>query len=93
MKTICPCCRSSAVFEMTDGVTINLIDHLLSPAVLISLGVSLCKTFKVHPAIGVVAGSTVAALIEITQSHQALPMLVNKQYRCEDCLHVFTIFN
>lgn len=90
MKTICPCCQSTAVYEMTDGISINLIDQLLSPAVLVSLGVSLCKTLKVHPAIGVVAGTTVAALIEMTQSHQALPMLINQQYRCDDCTHVFT---
>ncbi|MGE6245891.1 hypothetical protein ACQKCF_07825 [Psychrobacter proteolyticus] len=90
MKTICPYCQSTAVYEMTDGTSINLIDQLLSPTVLVSLGVSLCKTLKVHPAIGVVAGTTVAALIEMTQSHQALPMLVNKQYRCDDCSHVFT---
>ncbi|MGP5076245.1 hypothetical protein ACTXGZ_12210 [Psychrobacter celer] len=93
MKTLCPSCQSSAIYEMTDGSQINLIDQLLSPAVLVSLGVSLCKTLKVHPAIGVVAGTTVAALIEITQSHQALPMLVNKQYRCDDCSHVFTTFH
>jgi len=93
MKTLCPSCESSLVYEMTDGSQINLIDQLLSPAVLVSLGVSLCKTLKVHPAIGVVAGTTVAALIEITHSHQALPMLVNKQYRCDDCSHVFTTFH
>ncbi|MGP4863214.1 hypothetical protein ACTXGK_03360 [Psychrobacter sp. T6-5] len=88
MKTICPCCQSTAVYEMTDGI--NLIDQLLSPAVLVSFGVSLCKTLKVHPSIGVVAGKTVSALIEMTQSHQALPLLVNQQYRCDDCSHVFT---
>ncbi len=31
MKTICPCCQSTAVYEMTDGLSINLIDQLLSP--------------------------------------------------------------
>ena len=93
MKTTCPCCQSTAVYEMTDGISINLIDQLLSPAVLVSLGVSMCKTIKVHPAIGVVAGTTIAALIEMTQSNQALPMLVNQQYRCDDCTHVFTTFH
>ncbi|MGM8898673.1 MULTISPECIES: hypothetical protein [unclassified Psychrobacter] len=90
MKTICPCCQSTAVYEMTDGISNNLIDQLLSPTVLVSLGVSLCKTLRVHPAIGVVVGTTVAALIEMTQSHQAPPMLVNQQYRCDECFHVFT---
>ena len=90
MKTICPCCQSTVVYEMTDGISINLIDQLLSPAVLVSLGVSLCKSLKVHPAIGLVAGTTVAALLEMTQSHPALPLLVNRQYRCDDCSHVFT---
>ena len=90
MKTLCPCCQSSSVYEMTDGICINLVDQLFSPTMLVSLSVSLCKTLKVHPDIGVVVGTSIA---EITSSHNALPILVNKQYRCDDCTHVFSSFN
>ena len=90
MKTLCPCCQSSSVYEMTDGICINLVDQLFSPTMLVSLSVSLCKTLKVHPDIGVVVGTSIA---EITSSHNALPILVNKQYRCGDCTHVFSSFN
>ena len=93
MKSICPHCHSSAVYEMTDGICINLIDQLFSPTMLVSLSVSICKSFKVHPAIGLVVGSAIASIAEITNFHNTLPILVNKQYRCDDCNHVFSSFN
>ena len=89
MKTLCPSCQSSSVYEMTDGIRISLIDQLFSPTILVSLSVSICKSFKVNPAIDVV----VASIAEITNSHNTLPILVNKQYRCDDCTHVFSSFH
>ncbi|MBH0065715.1 hypothetical protein [Psychrobacter sp. SZ93C1] len=93
MKPICPCCRSSAVYELSDGTNNTLVESLLSPAMLVSLGVSLCKTLKFHPAIGAVAGIALAAVIEMAQPNNALPILASKQYRCSDCSHVFSSFN
>ena len=93
MKTICPRCQSLAVYEMTDDAHDRLIDELLSPTALIGLGVSLCKSFRVHPVIGVMAGTALATLIEMAQLNTALPMLINKQYRCDDCTYVFPAFN
>ena len=87
MKPVCPRCQSSAVYVMTDS------NELLSPAALIGLGVSLCKSFKVHPMIGVVAGTAIAAVIELAEPHSTLPMLINKQHRCDDCTHVFSTLN
>ena len=87
MKPVCPRCQSSTVYVMTDS------NELLSPAALIGLGVSLCKSFKVHPMIGVVAGTAIAAVIEIAKPHSALPLLINKQHRCDDCTHVFSTIN
>jgi hypothetical protein len=93
MKTLCPRCQSSVVYEMTDGIRINLIDQLFSPTVMVSLSVSICKAFKVHPAIGVIVGTAIASIAEITNSHNTLPILVNKQYRCSNCNHMFSTFN
>ena len=93
MKPLCPRCQSSAVYVMTDGTNQQLVDELLSPAALIGLGVSLCKSFKVHPMIGVVAGTAIATVIELAEPHSALPILINQQYRCDDCTHVFSIIN
>lgn len=90
MKAVCPRCQSLAVYEMTDDAHNRLIDELLSPTALIGLGISLCKSFRVHPVIGVMAGTAIATLIDIAQSNTALPMLINKQYRCDDCTHVFS---
>ena len=87
MKPVCPRCQSSTVYVMTDS------NELLSPAALIGLGVSLCKSFKVHPMIGVIAGTTIAAVIELAEPHSVLPMLINKQHRCDDCTHVFSTLN
>ena len=93
MKPLCPRCQSSAVYVMTDSTNHQLIDELLSPAALIGLGVSLFKSFKVHPVIGVIAGTAIATVIEIAEPHSALPMLINKQHRCDDCTHVFSTLN
>ncbi len=87
MKPLCPRCQSSTVYVMTDS------NELLSPAALIGLGVSLCKSFKVHPMIGVVAGTTIATVIELAKPHSALSLLVNKQHRYDDCTHVFSTIN
>lgn len=87
MKPICPYCHSSHVYET--NTIYPLIDELLSPAALISLGVSLCKSFKVHPVIGVVTGTAVATVIEMTRNSDALPMLSSPEYRCGSCDHVF----
>ena len=93
MKLVCPRCQSLAVYEMTDDAHDRLIDELLSPTALIGLGISLCKSLRVHPVVGVMAGTAIATVIEMAQSNNALPMLINKQYRCDDCTHVFTAFN
>ncbi|MBB3107398.1 hypothetical protein FHS24_001923 [Psychrobacter luti] len=93
MKPVCPRCQSSAVYVMTDSTNCQLVYELLSPAALIGLGVSLCKSFKVHPVIGVVAGTAIATVIEIAKPHSALPLLINKQHCCDDCTHVFSTIN
>ena len=93
MKLVCPRCQSLAVYDMADGTHDRFIDELLSPTALIGLGISLCKSFRVHPVIGVITGTAIATLIEMAQSKNALPLLINKQYRCDDCTHVFTAFN
>jgi len=71
----------------------TIVESLFSPAMLVSLGVSICKTLKFHPAIGAVAGVALAAVIELAQPNNALPLLANKQYRCSNCMHVFSSFN
>ncbi|MGP5295906.1 hypothetical protein [Psychrobacter faecalis] len=93
MKPICPCCRSSAVYEVNGSGNSTIVESLFSPAMLVSLGVSICKTLKFHPAIGAVAGVALAAVIELAQPNNALPLLANKQYRCSNCMHVFSSFN
>ena len=93
MKPVCPRCQSSAVYEMTDDSHHHLVDELLSPAALIALSIRLCNSLKVHPVIGVVAGTAIATVIEIAKSNTALPILINKQHRCDDCKHVFSTIN
>ena len=93
MKPVCPRCQSLAVYEMTDGTHDRLIDDLLSPTAMIGLGISLCKSFRVHPVLGVIAGTAIATLIDMAQSNTVIPLLVNKPYRCDDCGHIFATFN
>ena len=89
MKSICPHCHSSDVYEMSNVTTGNFIEEMLSPTVLVGLSVSLCKSLKVHPVIGVIAGTALATVVQLTQSNNTLSMLVNKQYCCSNCSHVF----
>ncbi|WP_352338772.1 hypothetical protein [Psychrobacter sp. 16-MNA-CIBAN-0192] len=93
MKPLCPYCHASAVYEVSDDTSHHHTVSLLSPAMLVSLGVSLCKSLKLHPAIGAVAGIALAVVIEMRQPTNALPMRVNRKYRCSHCDHVFTDFN
>ena len=72
MKSICPHCHSSDVYEMSNTTTSNLIEEMLSPTVLVGLSVSLCKSLKAHPVIGVIAGTVVATVIQLTQSNNTL---------------------
>ncbi|QCB29562.1 hypothetical protein E5677_00385 [Psychrobacter sp. PAMC27889] len=90
MKPVCPHCKSSSVDEMTNGTNHTMNEMLLSPTVLISISISLCRSFNVHPAVGVIAGTAIATLFKMSQSNNALPMLINQQYRCEDCIHMFS---
>ena len=93
MRPNCPRCQSANVYEMTDANSNNHIDALCAPELLVSLGISLCQSFKVHPSIGVIAGSVLASIAEMTKTNRLLPMPGNKPYRCGDCTHVFTAFN
>lgn len=90
MKTVCPNCHSSNVQEITSEYS-SLADELFAPTVLVSLSVSLCKSFKVHPAVGIIAGTALATLVQLTKSNYASPMLAHKQYQCAQCSHVFTL--
>ncbi len=93
MRPVCPRCQSADVYDMTDANSNNCINALCAPEVLVSLGISLCHSFKVPPSIGVIAGSVLASLAEVTKTNRLLPMPGNKPYRCGDCTHVFTAFN
>lgn len=90
MKPVCPHCKSSSVYEMTNGTNHTMNEMLLSPTVLISIGISLCRSFNVHPVVGVIAGTAIATLFNMSQSNNALPMLIDKHYRCEDYTRIFS---
>ena len=92
MRPVCPRCQSADVYEMTDAISNDYIDELCAPEVLVSLGISLCQSFKVHPSISVIAGSVLASLAEVARTNRLLPMPGNKPYCCGDCTHVFTAF-
>ncbi len=85
MQTICPQCHSSTVYEVFDHTHDLVFEELLSPAAIVGLSVGICKALKVPPVVGVVAGTAIA----VARQHDAVPLLVNKPYRCSDCLHEF----
>ena len=92
MKTLCPKCFSSHIVPV---ITANpdfpqsLDPTLLSPAVLASVGVSVCKQLVIPPSLGMVIGTVVGI---------ALSNLGNRQtacssYYCRNCNQVFDIDN
>ena len=62
MKPICPHCHSAHVLENTDTSMQSMSEHLCSPKLLVSLGVSVCKYYKINPMIGMVAGGAIYAV-------------------------------
>lgn len=93
MKPLCPRCQSSAVYVMTDGTNQQLVDEPLSPTALIGLGVSLCKSFKVHPVIGVITATAIASAVSVATRRAQTPLITTPQqnYLCQRCFKPFTL--
>ena len=93
MKQVCPHCQSADVYEMT-GYSDLLKDGFASPAILIPLSISLCRSLNINPGIGVVVGSALVAVIKQVRPEQSsIPLLNTSQYRCNHCSYVFHRFN
>lgn len=90
MKTLCPKCFSSHIVPVTTAnpdFPQSLDPTLLSPAVLASVGVSVCKQLDMPPSLGMIIGTVVGI---------ALSNLGNRQnachsYYCRHCNQVFDI--
>ena len=97
MQTICPHCYSSRVTINFDSDSpFSIIDQLCSPAALSGFGASICKYYKLNPAIGVIAGNAIASAISLAKDKlQKPPLLIvtNKQaeYTCHTCSKTFTL--
>lgn len=92
MKPLCPNCFSSQVVPVTTAnpnFPQSLDPTLLSPAVLASVGASVCKQLVIPSSLGMVIGTVVGI---------ALSNLGNRQtacssYYCRNCNQVFDIDN
>nr|WP_313093381.1 hypothetical protein [Moraxella sp. CTOTU48268] len=92
MKTLCPKCFSCHVVPVTTAnpnFPQSLEPTLLSPAVLASVGASVCKQLVMPPSLGMVIGTVVGI---------ALSNLGNRQtachsYYCRHCNQVFDTNN
>ncbi|WP_286740362.1 hypothetical protein [Psychrobacter sp. UBA3068] len=95
MKPICPNCHSAHVIENIDTNTQGMAEHLFSPKLLVSLGVSVCKYYKINPMIGMVAGGAIATVINLAQQKLIQPPLIKEAvmpcYLCTTCQHTFSI--
>ena len=95
MKPICPNCHSAHVIENTDTSVQSMSEHLCSPKLLVSLGTSVCKYYKINPMIGMVAGSAIATVINLAQQRLMQPPLLRAailpRYLCSTCQHSFSL--
>ena len=95
MKPICPNCHSAHVIENIDTSTQGMAEHMLSPKLLVSLSVSMCKYYKINPMIGMVAGSAIATVINLAQQRLMQPPLIRAavlpRYLCSTCQHSFSL--
>ena len=95
MKPICPSCHSSHVIENIETSTQGITEQVLSPKLLIGLGMSVCKYYKINPMFGMVAGSALATVINLAQQRLVQPPLIRTavlpRYLCRTCQHTFSI--
>lgn len=94
MNPICEKCYSRNTHPMTGSSTFfpqSLNQTLFSPSVLASIGASICRYYRVNPAIGVMTGVVLGGAISLVQEHQRFKQLGFKQsmFYCQNCHHVF----
>ena len=96
MRPICPYCHSANVMSntLTDS-PFKLFEQLCSPTALSGLGMSLCKYYKLNPAIGVVVGAALATAISLAKDKIQQPPLITlaakPYYLCHTCSKEFTL--
>lgn len=96
MRPICPYCHSSNVMSntLTDS-PFKLFEPLCSPTALSELWISLCKYYKINPAIGMVVGAALATAISLAKDKLQQPPLITlaapPPYTCNTCLKAFSL--
>lgn len=92
MKPICPYCHSSDVISQSNPVS-SIFEQLCSQATLTSLGVSICKYYKVNPAIGVITATAIASAVSVATRRAQTPLITTHQqnYLCQRCFKPFTL--
>ena len=92
MKPLCPNCFSSHVVPVTTAnpnFPQSLDPALLSPAVLASVGASLCKQTTVPSMVGTILGTIIGIALSNLGNHQT----ACHSYYCRNCNQVFDIDN
>lgn len=92
MKTLCPKCFSSQLVPVTTSspnFPQSLDPTLLSPAVLASVGASVCKQLVMPPVIGTVVGT----IVGIALSNLGNRQMACTSYYCRNCQQVFDVDN
>ena len=94
MQTTCPHCHSSNVTSSNDANSV--FEQLCSPAVLSAIGASVCKYYKVNPAVGAAAGTALATAISSARNKATQPPLIvvavkQPHYFCHTCIKTFTL--
>ena len=92
MKPLCPKCFSSQVVPMTTAnpnFPQSLEPSLLSPAVIASVGVAICRQLGVPPLYGMVIGT----IVGIALSNFANKQIACTSYYCRSCQQCFETDN
>lgn len=88
MKTLCPNCYSNQVIPATvasPSFPQSLDPTLLSPTVLASLGVAICKHLAIPPIYGIVIGTIAGIALSSCSSSQS----ACTSYYCRNCNQLF----
>ena len=96
MRPICPHCHSSNVTsDLPSDAPFTLFEQLCSQSALSSLGVSICRYYKINSAIGVVVGTALASAISLAKDKLQQPPLITlaarPSYTCNTCSRAFSI--
>lgn len=94
MKTICPYCGSTHVqttHQNTYSQSFKFDSTLVTPALLATLGGSVCKSIRINPLFGEITGTVVGVVINMVYeaNMKKAKLILEPVHHCLECGETF----